>query len=128
MPGINSHLFLARLTQGLAATEASVAEEGAVSELTAPAYGAGFDGGQSILRQFPTVGWAALRTNIKAERDGTGDVALVFRSSPLGSISHSHANNNDFILHVGGRVMAMPSGFYGGVMLGYGGDHHANWV
>ena len=76
-----------------------------------------------MLKVFPTVGWVALRTKLEAEFDGAGDVAFVFRSSPLGSISHSHANNNDFILHVGGRVMAMPSGFYGGARLGYGGEH-----
>jgi hypothetical protein len=32
------------------------------------------------------------------------DVALIFRSSPFGAVSHSHANNNDFILHVGGHA------------------------
>ena len=123
MPGINSHLYLAGL-QAEAGTNA--AAEGPA--LTLPALAPGFDSTRSVVRCFPTVGWAALRTRIESEMDGAGDVALIFRSSPLGSISHSHANNNDFILHVGGRIMAMPSGFYGGVKLGYGGDHHANWV
>lgn len=135
MLGVNGHLFLARLTQGLdasvetQASEASGAEDApAAPELTEPAFGEGFDGAESIYRQFPFVGWAAIRSKIEAEADGTGDVALLFRSSPFGSVSHSHADNNDFILHVGGTMMAMPSGFYGGVMNGYGGDHHANWV
>jgi hypothetical protein len=125
MPGGNSHLLLAKLTQDLADAEPAAADG---PPLTLPELAPGFAADASILRQFPTVGWAALRSNIAAEVDGDRDVALVFRSSPLGSISHSHANNNDFILHVGGRVMAMPSGFYGGIKLGYGGDHHANWV
>ena len=134
LPGGNSHLFLARVTSGLGTSGFAgdghdtqpVAPEG--PPLTLAELAPDFDAKASILRQFPAVGWAVLRTNIAAEVDGAGDVALVFRSSPFGSISHSHANNNDFILHVGGRVMAMPSGFYGGMKLGYGGDHHANWV
>ncbi|MEZ5412912.1 MAG: DUF4962 domain-containing protein [Opitutaceae bacterium] len=70
---------------------------------------------------FPAVGWAAIRTGVNRGKD---DVAFIFRSSPFGSFSHSHANNNDFILHVGGRVMAMPTGYYAG----YGSAHHAHWV
>lgn len=70
---------------------------------------------------FPGAGWASIRTGVDRGRD---DVAFIFRSSPFGSISHSHANNNDFIVHVGGRVMAMPSGYY----CGYGSAHHAHWV
>ena len=62
-----------------------------------------------------------MRTHLS---DPERDVAMIFRSSPYGAVSHSHANNNDFILHVGGRAMAMPSGYYSG----YGSDHHAHWV
>lgn len=75
----------------------------------------------TALRVFPEVGWAVIRTNLhKADQD----IAFIFRSSPYGAVSHSHANNNDFILHVAGKVMAMPSGYYAG----YGSDHHAHWV
>ncbi len=74
-----------------------------------------------VLRVFPEVGWAAVRSN---PDDRTRDIALIFRSSPFGAISHSHANNNDFVLHVAGRCLAMPSGYYAG----YGSDHHAHWV
>lgn len=70
---------------------------------------------------FPAVGWASIRTGVNRGKD---DVAFIFRSSPFGSFSHSHANNNDFILHVGGRIMAMPTGYYAG----YGSAHHAHWV
>ena len=73
------------------------------------------------LRVFPAAGWAAVRTHLN---DPARDIAMIFRSSPLGAISHSHANNNDFILHAGGKVMAMPSGYY----IGYGSDHHTHWV
>ncbi len=77
--------------------------------------------GHPMFRLFPAAGWAAVRTDLD---DPTRDVAMIFRSSPLGAISHSHANNNDFILHAGGKVMAMPSGYYAG----YGSDHHTHWV
>ena len=72
-------------------------------------------------RVFPAVGWAAVRTNLD---EPARDVALIFRSSPYGAVSHSHANNNDFIIHVAGEVMAMPSGYY----CGYGSGHHSHWV
>ena len=103
MPGLNSQLFLAPDRP-----EASRVEPTA----------------EGALKVFPTVGQAAIRTDLQ---DPSRDVALLFRSSPFGAVSHSHANHNDFILHVGGRVMAMPTGFYGpGV--GYGSNHHAHWV
>ena len=74
-----------------------------------------------VHRIFPAAGWAAIRTHID---DPDRDVALIFRSSPYGAISHSHANNNDFIVHVAGKAMAMPSGYYDG----YGSSHHTHWV
>jgi hypothetical protein len=99
MPGVCTQLF----TASGGDTESSLSEDNA------------------MLRVFPTVGWAAIRTDIQ---DRERDIAMIFRSSPFGSVSHSHANNNDFILHVGGRAMVMPSGYYAG----YGSDHHAHWV
>jgi hypothetical protein len=74
-----------------------------------------------MLHVFKDVGWAAIRT---APEDREKDVAFIFRSSPYGSVSHSHANNNDFILHVGGRAMAMPAGYYAG----YASSHHGHYV
>jgi hypothetical protein len=74
-----------------------------------------------ILRHFPAVGWAAIRTH---DSDASRDVAFLFRSSPYGAISHSHANNNDFILHSGGKALLMPSGYYDS----YGSEHHVHWV
>jgi hypothetical protein len=75
----------------------------------------------NISHVFPAAGWASIRTGMDK---GYDDVAFIFRSSPFGSFSHSHANNNDFIIHVGGKVMAMPTGYY----CGYGSQHHAHWV
>ncbi|HCQ00946.1 MAG TPA: alginate lyase, partial [Candidatus Latescibacteria bacterium] len=70
------------------------------------------------LQVFSDVGWAVIRTDL---HHADQDIAFLFRSSPYGAISHSHANNNDFIIHAGGKVLAMPSGYYAG----YGSDHHA---
>ncbi len=107
-------------------TPAERAMPGVSSQLlTAPSWPDASEGGvqdpASTLRVFGDVGWAAIRTDCE---DKHRDIAFIFRSSPFGSISHSHANNNDFILHVAGQVMAMPSGYYAG----YGSDHHAHWV
>ncbi|MCD6361962.1 MAG: DUF4962 domain-containing protein [Armatimonadetes bacterium] len=77
--------------------------------------------GGGVLRVFPAAGQAAVRTDLT---DPDRDIALLFRSSPYGAISHSHANNNDFIMHVAGKCMTMPSGYYDG----YGSNHHAHWV
>jgi len=99
MPGVNAQLFLAPSLEVGGKPESE----------------------SNLLRLFPAAGWAAVRTHLD---DPARDVALIFRSSPFGAISHSHASNNDFILHVGGKVLAMPSGYYSG----YGSDHHAHWV
>ncbi|MFW6437487.1 MAG: DUF4962 domain-containing protein [Armatimonadota bacterium] len=74
-----------------------------------------------VMHVFPDVGWAAFRT---ALHDPERDIALGFRSSPYGAVSHSHASNNDFFIHVAGKCMMMPSGYYAG----YGSSHHAHWV
>jgi len=75
---------------------------------------------RGIFRVFEGAGLAAVRTDLA---DAARDVAFLLRSSPYGAVSHSHASNNDFIIHVGGKVMAMPSGYYDG----YGSDHHTHW-
>ncbi|MBN1809440.1 MAG: DUF4962 domain-containing protein [Planctomycetes bacterium] len=76
---------------------------------------------KGMLKIYPGAGWAAIRTDVD---NPARDIAFIFRSCPYGSFSHSHADNNDFILHVGGKVLAMPSGYYDG----YGSAHHSSWV
>lgn len=71
---------------------------------------------------FRGIGWAALHSDIA---DVDNDVFMLFKSSPYGSISHSHADQNCFYLSVGGRALAIPSGYYGPV---YGFPHHAQWT
>ena len=71
---------------------------------------------------FRDVGWAALHSDLT---DLDEDVFFLFKSSPYGSVSHSHADQNSFYLSVGGRALAIPSGYYGPV---YGMPHHAEWT
>ncbi len=71
---------------------------------------------------FKDVGWAAFHSDVS---DLENDVFFLFKSSPYGSVSHSHADQNSFYLSVGGRALVIPSGYYGPV---YGMPHHAQWT
>ncbi len=73
-------------------------------------------------RAFNGVGWAGLHSEL-ADREN--DTFLVFKSSPFGSVSHSHADQNAFAIMKGGRPLAVPSGYYGP---SYGMPHHAEWT
>jgi len=73
-------------------------------------------------RAFRGVGWAGLHSSLE---DPDGDTCLIFKSSPYGSVSHSHADQNAFAIMKGGRALAIPSGYYGPA---YGQPHHAEWT
>ncbi|EIQ00420.1 Heparinase II/III-like protein [Opitutaceae bacterium TAV1] len=48
---------------------------------------------------------------------------VFFRSSPWGSHSHSHADQNGFVIHAGGEILAPDTGYYT-----YAGDtYHYKW-
>ncbi|MBM4084757.1 MAG: DUF4962 domain-containing protein, partial [Planctomycetes bacterium] len=52
-----------------------------------------------------------------------GGNRIFFRSSPWGGHSHAHADQNGFVLHVGGEIMACDAGYYT-----YAGDtYHKQW-
>ncbi|MCK4854821.1 MAG: heparinase II/III family protein, partial [Bacteroidales bacterium] len=71
---------------------------------------------------FRGVGWAGLHSNLS---DPGNDTFMVFKSSPYGSVSHSHADQNSFVIFKGGVALAIPSGYYGP---SYGMPHHAEWT
>lgn len=71
---------------------------------------------------FKSVGWAGLHSDIS---DPENDTCLIFKSSPYGSVSHSHADQNAFAIMKGGAALAIPSGYYGP---SYGKPHHAQWT
>jgi len=73
-------------------------------------------------RAFRGVGWAGLHGNLA---DVDNDTFFLFKSSPYGSVSHSHADQNCFAIMKGGKALAIPSGYYGP---SYGMAHHAEWT
>ena len=72
-------------------------------------------------RVFPAVGLAAMHTAL-GEKDN--DITLLFRSSPFGSVSHGHADQNAFVVEAFGRGLAVATGFYPW----YGSPHHHKWT
>lgn len=71
---------------------------------------------------FRGIGWAALHSALDRPRE---DTFFLFKSSPFGSVSHSHADQNAFAIFKGGRALAIASGYYGPA---YGSPHHALWT
>jgi len=72
-------------------------------------------------RVFPDIGVAALHSDL-AYPDA--DVYLLMRSSPYGSVSHSHASQNAIAINAFGEALAISSGYY---QL-YASPHHAQWT
>ncbi len=72
-------------------------------------------------RAFHGVGWAGLHSDLA---DIDNDTFMVFKSSPFGSVSHSHADQNSFVIMKGGRALAISSGYY---QPAYGLPHHVRW-
>ncbi len=58
-------------------------------------------------KAFHGIGWAALHSDIL---DPENDLMVLFKSSPYGSVSHSHADQNSFAIMKGGKALANPSG------------------
>jgi hypothetical protein len=73
-------------------------------------------------RVFRKVGWAGIHSDLVHP---DSDTCMIFKSSPYGSVSHSHADQNTFAIMKGGKALAIPSGYYGP---SYGQPHHAEWT
>jgi hypothetical protein len=71
---------------------------------------------------FAGVGWAGFHSALDKPQE---DTFFLFKSSPFGSVSHSHADQNSFCILKGGKALAIPSGHYGP---SYGMPHHAAWT
>lgn len=72
------------------------------------------------LRHFRGVGWAAVQTDMD---DPDRHVQFVFKSSPYGSISHSHGDQNAFCLAAFGEDLAIQSGHY----VAFNSSMHMDW-
>ncbi len=67
------------------------------------------------------IGWAALHSDL-ADRER--DIMVQFKSSHFGSFSHSHADQNSFVLEAYGRPLLIDSGYYPW----YGSPHDMLWT
>jgi hypothetical protein len=67
------------------------------------------------------IGWAAMHADLG---NAENDVWMLFKSSPYGSFSHSHADQNSFQVNAYGRALIIDSGYYPW----YGSPHHNLWT
>ena len=72
------------------------------------------------LTWFRDVGWVTLHKDMADEGK---HLAFYFKSSPYGSVSHSHGDQNAFVLHAFGEPLAIQSGYY----IGFWSSMHLNW-
>lgn len=56
----------------------------------------------------PSIGWVAMHSDL-ADR---GRTSVYFKSSSYGSFSHSHADQNGFVINAGGQPLVIDSGYY----------------
>ncbi|MCF2871172.1 DUF4962 domain-containing protein [Octadecabacter sp. G9-8] len=75
---------------------------------------------QGGLRHFKGIGWVGVQ---HAMDDPDNHVHLVFKSSPFGSISHSHGDQNAFCMSAYGEDLAIQSGHY----VAFNSSMHRNW-
>jgi len=73
-----------------------------------------------MVKHFRDVGWVAVNKNMA---DPENHILLLTKSSPFGSLSHSHADQNSFLLHAFGQPLIILSGHY----VGYGTQMHLSW-
>lgn len=59
-------------------------------------------------RLFPDIGWVAMHSDLAHPKE----TMLLLKSSPYGSCSHSHADQNHFVLYAYGEPLAIDAGYY----------------
>ena len=57
---------------------------------------------------FPSIGWSAMHSNLA----DLGRTSVYFKSTPYGSFSHSHGNQNSFVLTSAGVPLLIETGWY----------------
>jgi len=72
------------------------------------------------VKWFRDVGWVAMHRRMD---DPDEHIQLLVKSSSYGSISHSHGDQNGFLLHAYGEPLAIDSGYY----VAFGSTMHRNW-
>lgn len=72
------------------------------------------------VKWFRGIGWVAIQ---KAMDDPDRHIQFLFKSSPFGSLSHSHGDQNAFLLYAFGEDLAVQSGHY----VAFNSTMHRNW-
>ncbi|HEX7057940.1 MAG TPA: DUF4962 domain-containing protein [Bacilli bacterium] len=72
------------------------------------------------VKWFRDIGWVAMHRRMDSPAD---HVMLLTKSSPYGSISHSHGDQNGILLHAYGEPLLIKSGYY----IGFGTTMHRLW-
>ncbi len=72
------------------------------------------------LRQFKGIGWVGVQ---HAMDDPDNHIQFVMKSSPFGSISHSHGDQNAFCMAAFGEDLAIQSGYY----VAFNSTMHQKW-
>lgn len=72
------------------------------------------------VKWFQDVGWVAVNVNMF---DYENQIFLLTKSSPYGSVSHSHGDQNAFVLFAYGEPLVIKSGYY----VGFNTTMHRNW-
>jgi hypothetical protein len=73
-----------------------------------------------VMRWFKGIGWVALQHKMDVPDE---HIQFVMKSSPFGSISHSHGDQNAFCLAAFGEDLAIQSGHY----VAFNSSMHQNW-
>ncbi len=85
-----------------------------------PAIEAAAPNDEDNLRWFKGIGWAAIQCRMDRPDE---HIHFVMKSSPYGSISHSHGDQNAFCLAAFGEDLAIQSGHY----VSFNSDMHREW-
>lgn len=72
------------------------------------------------VKWFKDIGWVSINHRMDSQLEG---IKYLTKSSPYGSISHSHGDQNTFVLHAYGDPLAIHSGYY----IAFNSTMHMNW-
>ena len=72
------------------------------------------------VKWFKDIGWVAIQ---KYMNDPARHIQFLFKSSSFGSLSHSHGDQNAFLLYAFGEDLAIQSGYY----VAFNSTMHRNW-
>ena len=84
-----------------------------------PVASAAYESAPASSAYYPSIGWTAMHSDINSP----GRTSFYFKSSPYGSFSHSHGDQNAFMLSVAGQPLLIKAGWYDW----YGSPYWTNW-